>query len=98
MAKRKTAKVEDLRPKTITEEQLKKVQTIINDLNRGQLELGIMETKKHNMLHHITMIQDELTLIQAEFEKQYNTSNINIQTGEIKYNDNGKTNKKNQRW
>jgi hypothetical protein len=95
MAKRKTAKVEDLRPKTITEEQLKKVQTIINDLNRGQLELGIMETKKHNMLHHITMIQDELTLIQAEFEKQYNTSNINIQTGEIKYNDNGKTNKKN---
>ena len=49
--------------KKITNDELNKVQTIINDLNRGQLELGIMETKKHNMLHHINMIQDELTLM-----------------------------------
>ena len=81
--------------KKITNDELNKVQTIINDLNRGQLELGIMETKKHNMLHHINMIQDELTLMQAEFEKVYGTSNINIQTGEINYNKNGEANKKN---
>ena len=81
--------------KKITNDELNKVQTIINDLNRGQLELGIMETKKHNMLHHINMIQDELTLMKAEFEKVYGTSNINIQTGEINYNKNGEANKKN---
>ena len=97
MAKRKTAKAEkivDLKPKAekITDEQLKKVQGVVNTLNRAQLELGMMETKKHSLLHTIATIQDQLTLMQSEFEKEYGTNDINIQTGEINYED-GKTNK-----
>tara|TARA_Y100000114_G_scaffold131705_1_gene130070 strand:- start:774 stop:1073 length:300 start_codon:yes stop_codon:yes gene_type:complete len=97
MAKVKTPKKEkivDLKPKAekITDEQLKKVQSIVNTLNRAQLELGMMETKKHSLLHTILTIQDQLTLMQSEFEKEYGTNDINIQTGEINY-ENGKTNK-----
>ena len=98
MAKVKTPKKEkivDLKPKAekITDEQLKKVQSIVNTLNRAQLELGMMETKKHSLLHTIVTIQDQLTLMQSEFEKEYGTNDINIQTGEINYED-GETNKK----
>jgi|TARA_R100000278_G_scaffold111116_1_gene88557 hypothetical protein len=99
MAKRKTAKADkivDLKPKAekITEEQLTKVQNVVNTLNRAQLDLGIMETRKHQLLHTISTIQEQLTLIQSEFEKEYGTSNIDIQTGKIKYEDE-QTDKKN---
>ena len=74
--------------KKITNDELNKVQTIINDLNRGQLELGIMETKKHNILHHISTLQQQLSLLQQEFEKTYGTADINIQDGAINYEKN----------
>ena len=98
MAKRKTPKgdkIIDLKPKAekITDEQLKKVQNVVNTLNRAQLELGMIETKKHSLLHTVMTIQDQLTLMQSEFEKEYGTNDINIQTGEINYED-GETNKK----
>ena len=96
MAKTKKEKeVVDLKPKAekVTDEQLKNVQNVINTLNRSQLELGIMETRKHGLLHNIATIQDKLTLIQTEFEKDYGTTDINIQTGEIKYPENGEADK-----
>ena len=52
MAKTKTkgttAKIKELKgikPEKISEEQLKEVQTVINNINRAQLEIGTMETK-----------------------------------------------------
>ena len=80
------------KPEKITDEQLKEVQNIVNTLNRAQLELGMLETKKHNMLHSVQAVQDQLTLLQSEFEKEYGTVNINIQTGEIDYS-NGEADK-----
>ena len=96
MAKRKTKKeqVIDLKPKAekITTEELTKVQGIINNINRAQLEIGSMESKKHNLLHHISVSQEELGKMQVEFEKTYGTSDINIQDGTINYTpENGKT-------
>ena len=90
MAKVKTPKKEkivDLKPKAekITDEQLQKVQGIVNTINQAQLDLGMLETRKHNMLHNITAIQDQLTIMQNEFEKEYGTYDINIQTGVINY-------------
>ena len=75
----------DLKPQKITDEQLKKVQETVNNINRGQLELGVMETRKHMLLHNIASIQDQLTVMQAEFEKEYGTFDINIQDGTINY-------------
>ena len=89
MAKRKTKKeqVIDLKPKAekITTEELTKVQGIINNINRAQLEIGSMESKKHNLLHHISVSQEELGKMQVEFEKTYGTADINIQDGTINH-------------
>ncbi len=54
MAKRKTKKVE--KATKITNEELNQVQSIINNMNRAQLEIGSMETKKHSLLHHISTL------------------------------------------
>ena len=90
MAKGTNAKIKELRgvkPEKITAEQLEKVQSTVNSLNRSQLEIGSMELKKHEMMHRIAGLKDELTLLQNEFEKDYGTFDINIQDGTINYKD-----------
>ena len=90
MAKRKTKKVE--KATKITNEELNKVQSIVNNINRAQLEVGTLESKKHNFLHHVSLLQEELNKMQIEFEKAYGTSDINIQDGTINYENNEQAN------
>ena len=91
--------IEDIRPEKITDEQLKKVQDTVNSINRAQLEIGSMEIKKHEVMHSIAGLRDELTLLQTEFEKDYGTFDINIQDGVINYpKENGEVNKEDQYW
>jgi len=94
MAKRKTPKVKDLRPQKITDEQLKKVQDTVNNINRFQIDIGAIEIRKHELMHSIAGLKDELTLMQNEFEKDYGTYDVNIKDGTINYPKNGETNKK----
>jgi len=93
-----SAKIKELKgikPEKITDEQLKKVQDTVNNLNRSQLEIGSMELRKHDLLHGIAGMRDELTLLQSTFEKEYGTFDIDIQTGTINYpKENGKADKK----
>ena len=88
MGKKKKEEVVDLKPQKITDEQLSEVQRVVNAMNRGQMELGMLETRKHNMLHDVAVIQDKLAKMQGEFEKQYGTFDVNIQDGTINYKDN----------
>ena len=98
MAKGTNAKIKELKgikPEKITDEQLKKVQDTVNNLNRSQLEIGTMELRKHDLLHGIAGMRDELTLLQAEFDEQYGTFDIDIQSGTINYpKENGEADKK----
>ena len=82
---KKIKELTGIKPEKITDEQLKKVQTNVNSINRVQLEVGSIELKKHEMMHNIAGLKDELTLLQTEFEKEYNTADIDIQTGTINY-------------
>ena len=97
MAKGTNAKIKELKgikPEKITDEQLKKVQDVINDINRSQMEIGQMETKKHAITHHITTLQETVGEIRNEFEKEYGTADVNIQDGTINYpKENGEANK-----
>tara|TARA_R110002126_G_scaffold244725_1_gene388011 strand:+ start:507 stop:809 length:303 start_codon:yes stop_codon:yes gene_type:complete len=88
----KIKELKSIKPEKITDEQLKKVQDTVNDLNRTQLEIGSMEVKKHEMMHQIAGLRDELTLLQTEFEKEYGTFDVNIQDGVINYKEDVKTN------
>tara|TARA_R110002020_G_scaffold410445_1_gene620150 strand:- start:484 stop:786 length:303 start_codon:yes stop_codon:yes gene_type:complete len=95
--KAKKEKIVDLKPKAekVTEKQLEKVQALINDINRSQMELGQMETRKHAILHSISSLQEAIGVIRDEFEKEYGTSDINIQDGVINYpKENGEADKK----
>ena len=95
MAKTKKEKVIDLKPEKISEEQLNKVQSVVNDINRSQIEIGTLETKKHNILHQVSLLQEKIGEMQVEFEKEYGTFDINIQNGIINYpKENGEADKK----
>jgi len=95
MAKNTSKKIKELKgikPEKITAEQLEKVQNTVNGINRAQLEIGSIELKKHEMMHQIAGLRDELTLLQGEFEKDYGTFDINIQDGKINYKEDVKVN------
>ena len=97
MAKTKKEKVVDLKSKAekITQEQLERVQSVINDINRNQIEIGGIEAKKHAMLHHVSVLQESVGNMKDEFEKEYGTADIDIQTGTINYpKENGEADKK----
>tara|TARA_R110000787_G_scaffold7110_1_gene24526 strand:- start:10 stop:303 length:294 start_codon:yes stop_codon:yes gene_type:complete len=81
----KIKELKGIKPEKITNEQLKKVQDTVNNINRAQLEIGSIELKKHEMMHQIAGLRDELTLLQTEFDKEYGTFDINIQDGTINY-------------
>ena len=89
MAKTKTKKVE--KATKITNEELNQVQSVINDINRAQLEIGSFESKKHNLLHHVAVLQEKLGEMQVGFEKTYGTADINIQDGTINHKEDVKT-------
>ena len=95
--KEKKEKLVDLNPKAekVTDEQLKKIQSIVERVNNAQMNIGQLESRKHQLLHIIAGVNDELALIQSELENQYGTNDINIQTGVINYpKENGEANKK----
>jgi len=95
MAKNTTKKIKELKakkPSKITNEELNKVQSVVSDLNRAQMEIGSFESKKHNLLHHVATLQEKLSVLQAEFEKTYGTADINIQDGTINHTTNEQTN------
>ena len=95
MAKNTIKKIKELKakkPSKITSEELNKVQSVINDINRAQLEIGSFESKKHNILHHVSLLQEQLSKMQTEFEKTYGTADINIQDGTINHKEDVKTN------
>ena len=89
---KKIKELKGIKPEKITDEQLKRVQDTVNSINRAQLEIGSFETKKHNMLHHVGTLQEQLTKLQVQFKTNYGTDDINIQDGTINYEKNGQTN------
>jgi len=97
MAKNTSKKIKELKgikPEKITDEQLSNVQNTINEINKFQLEIGSIEVQKHQLLHHVNGLRDNLATLQAEFEKEYGTYDVSIKDGTINYpEENGETDK-----
>ena len=81
----KIKELKGIKPEKVTDEQLKKIQDTVNSINRTQMEIGSMETRKHNLMHQVAGAQDQLTVLQTELEKEYGTIDININDGTINY-------------
>ena len=95
MAKRKTAKVKDLRPSKINDEQLTKLQGIVSAINESNANLGRLEVQKHQILHQHEQLQGAIKELQQTLEDEYGTCNIAIQDGAIKYEEDEQADTKN---
>ena len=94
MAKRKTPKVKDLRPETISKEQLERLQKAVKGINMAQSDIGALELRKHEAMHAVTQMQSLITELQKEFNNDYGTDNVSITDGKIVYNDTDEADKK----
>jgi hypothetical protein len=91
----KIKELKGVKPEKVTDEQLTRIQNLVNKINQSQMDIGQLEARKHQALHFIAGINDELALLQEELKKEYNTDDVNIQTGIINYpTENGEADKK----
>ncbi len=66
----------------ITEEQLKKVVEQNKELEDTVLEIGILESKKHALLHKVADVNKVLEESKKELEEEYGKISIDLKTGE----------------
>ena len=82
------------KPEKITNEELNKIQNLIDSANGVQMQVGKIAVQKHFMLSQIHVIQNQITSFREELKKNYGTDDVNIETGEINYNKNEQADKK----
>ena len=82
------------KPEKVTNEELNKIQRLLDNMNRAQVQIGGIEVQKHEMLQSISMLRNQLMVLRDDLKKSYGTDDVNIDTGAINYNKNEQTNKK----
>ena len=84
MADEKTV---ELKPKAekISEEHLKQLQQIVNNINGIQFNIGKIESQKHTLLHDLVKNQDRITLMQDVLMKEYGNYDVNLTDGTINW-------------
>ena len=87
-------KVVDLKPQNITTEELEGLQNLVNSMNRAQMEIGNLESRKHTMLHQVSGLQSQMQTMQKTFEDTYGKVDINITDGTISYPEDVEADKK----
>ncbi len=73
------------KPTSITAEELKSLQELVNTINRAQLELGGLESRKHSLAHQVLALQGQVAEMQKNFEETYGKIDINVTDGTISY-------------
>ena len=84
-------KVIDLKPKAekITDEQLRLLQSVVNDNNELQFRVGAVEMQKHQLLNELDKVKTKIMSMQGEFKEEYGSFDINLQDGSINYSEDG---------
>mgnify|MGYP003114635910 FL=1 len=65
----------------ITEEELEQAKKQQEDLQKVILDIGVIETKKHAMLHKIADINTDIEELKKVLEEKYGHVNINLEDG-----------------
>ena len=94
MAKRKTPKsnkVVDLKPQAemLEEVELKEIQDLVKEVDLLSIQIGRLETQKHQLLHRIAGENDKIKITQGKLEAKYGNCDIDIRDGKITYNKDG---------
>ena len=90
MAKRKTPKTEKIvdlaSANKIDSKELVEVQQMVNALQMAQRDLGMIESRKHALCHDIMNMGASIDDHYSTLTKKYNCSDIDINTGTLKFN------------
>ena len=68
----------------IKDEQLTKLQGLVNYINNLQMELGQVEARKYDIIGMLPSARKDLNDFQKELESEYGNVSININDGTIK--------------
>jgi len=66
----------------IKEEQLSTIKDQQQKIKDLVTEIGLMESKKHQLLHGIAVVNQEVEDYKKVLEEEYGAININVDTGE----------------
>ena len=83
----KKEKTVELKPKVdkISNEHLKDLQKVVNEVNGLQFKVGQLESQKHNVLHELVLSQNKIIEMQDMFSTEYGSFDINIADGTINW-------------
>ena len=76
----------------ISDEHLGKLKNLVNGVNSLTNQIGRTEIHKHELLHKLAIIHDEVALYQDTLMKEYGSYDINVVTGEINWPKNPSSN------
>lgn len=70
--------------KSVTQEELAKINELNSEFNKAKLAIGDVELQKQNILEHIKILKSEFSAQEKMLIEKYGADSvINIQTGEI---------------
>ena len=73
----------------IKDEELVRLQALVNQISQAQMELGQVESRKFDLIAAIPAFRKDLETFQKELEEEYGKVTINVQDGTIKQNEDG---------
>ena len=70
--------------KQLTENELKKVQTMLNAFNQLKMKLGDIELSKNEVMDSVSILKKDYVIVEKELAKKYGeNSQIDIKTGTV---------------
>tara|TARA_R110000824_G_scaffold296221_1_gene484487 strand:+ start:209 stop:490 length:282 start_codon:yes stop_codon:yes gene_type:complete len=75
----------------ITEDQLRTLQSVVNDNNALQFKVGAIEAQKYSLITRQQEVQSIIVDLQEEFSKQYGTFDVDLNDGTINYGQDGES-------
>ena len=69
----------------ISKEHLEELQKLVNSSNAMNFNLGRIEVTKHETLHKIANVKDQIALFQDTLMKEYGTFDVNLDDGTINW-------------
>ena len=65
----------------LTDEQLRILKSKLETLTRIHAEIGMLDTRKHELLHDAVSAKERLQDYQNELQKEYGNISVNIEDG-----------------
>ena len=79
----------------VTKEELKEIQTLVQNINSAQMQVGQMEIEKANLLGLILNAKNQFNDVQLKLREKYGDVVVNVTDGSLKDKEDEQVNKEN---